>query len=71
MKKELEKTTIIHEVVEQPTPKEVYPKEVNISGTQKECDEKLRELRSLHNVEIIGISVSNNFVKYTLSLTKK
>ena len=51
--------------------KEILPREETISGTQKEVDEKLRELKEKYEVATIGISVSNNFVSYALWLTKK
>lgn len=59
------------EMAEKITPKEVLPREENISGTQKECDAKLRELKEKYEVATIGVSASNNFVSYVLWLSKK
>lgn len=51
--------------------KEILPRQENISGTQKECDAKLRELKEKYEVATIGVSASNNFVSYVLWLSKK
>lgn len=69
-----EKVDITQEMVDgfkREEAKEILPREEVISGTQKECDSKLRELKGKYEVATIGISVSNNFVSYTLWLSKK
>lgn len=69
-----ERVDITQEMVEglkREEPKEVLPREETISGTQKECDAKLRELKGKYEVATIGVSASNNFVSYALWLSRK